>query len=122
MSETGLACLYLYCRIQRFVCTQGYERGGSPQPPNQPPGAPSPGAAPNAPGGMSPTQDTQHPPHIPHGAQPPQHQVSQVSPVLRDEACFHTVAKKAASDHKIKVLTRKVSTSFGFLKNSRTLE
>ncbi|KAL0868394.1 hypothetical protein ABMA27_007907 [Loxostege sticticalis] len=54
----------------------GYERGGSPQPPAQPPGAPSPGAGQSAPGAMSPTQDAQHAPHLPpHGAQPPpQHQ------------------------------------------------
>lgn len=59
------------------VFVQGYERGGSPQPQTQPPGAPSPGAVQSAPGAMSPTQDTQHPPHMPHGAQPPQHQVGQ---------------------------------------------
>ncbi|XP_035452854.1 trithorax group protein osa isoform X5 [Spodoptera frugiperda] len=58
-----------------FSPHQGYERGGSPQPPTQPPGAPSPGAGQSAPGAMSPTQDTQHPPHMPpHGAQPPPHQ------------------------------------------------
>ncbi|XP_063361134.1 trithorax group protein osa-like [Cydia amplana] len=59
-----------------FSSHPGYERGGSPQPPSQPPGAPSPGAPSSAPGGMSPTQDSQHPPHHPpHGAQPPpQHQ------------------------------------------------
>ncbi|CAD0204880.1 unnamed protein product [Chrysodeixis includens] len=57
-----------------FSPHQGYERGGSPQPQTQPPGAPSPGAVQSAPGAMSPTQDSQHPPHMPHGAQPPQHQ------------------------------------------------
>ncbi|XP_072933275.1 trithorax group protein osa isoform X3 [Epargyreus clarus] len=52
----------------------GYERGGSPQPPTHPQGAPSPGNAQSAPGALSPTQDTQHPPHLPPGSQPPPHQ------------------------------------------------
>lgn len=56
--------------------SQGYERGGSPQPPSHPPGAPSPGTAQSA-GGLSPTQDSQHPPHLPPGSQPP-HQVSSI--------------------------------------------
>ncbi|KAL4715929.1 hypothetical protein ACJJTC_013229, partial [Scirpophaga incertulas] len=61
--------------VLRGRAVKGYERGGSPQPSGQPPGAPSPGGQ-SAAGALSPNQDAQHAPHMPpHGAQPPpQHQ------------------------------------------------
>ncbi|XP_047510801.1 trithorax group protein osa isoform X2 [Pieris napi] len=53
-----------------FSPHQGYERGGSPQP-THPQGAPSPGSAQSAPGGLSPNHES-HPSHMPPGSQPHQ--------------------------------------------------
>ncbi|GBO99647.1 hypothetical protein EVAR_766_1 [Eumeta japonica] len=57
---------------------RGYERGGSPQPPSQPAGAPSPGPGVGAPGPLSPPHDAQHPP--PHAQHPPPHHQDAAAP------------------------------------------